>query len=280
MGKRGRILITVTAVVLIGVVGWSFFRVRSDPPEPMYKGKPLSYWLEEYHSATTNGSYLNGAQSAILAIGTNAIPTLLRGLRVHDSPLICKLLTWASSHRVLGIHYLDPWEVNYRAALGFEVLGSNAAIAVPDLMRIFDQNITVESKCTTALALGYIGPEADAAVPSLIRAAEGGDAYVRQNAIRALGYIGGAPETVIPVLIRALHDPFAENRGFAAFALGEYKGAAKSAVPALVALFNDSKTNSNSVSYNLHIQAGFALIAIDRETYWSIVTNEAPGSAH
>jgi hypothetical protein len=48
MGKRGRILIAMMAVVVVGIMAWAFFAARSAPPEPVYRGKPLSYWLLGY----------------------------------------------------------------------------------------------------------------------------------------------------------------------------------------------------------------------------------------
>ncbi len=96
MGKRGRILIVVVAISVVGVVGWSIFHAWSAPPEPMYQGRPLSYWLLGYSFPFngTNAPSRADADAAIKDAGTNAIPLLLQMLRAHDSPLKTKLLRW------------------------------------------------------------------------------------------------------------------------------------------------------------------------------------------
>ena len=43
MRKRVKIALAVLVVLLLAVFGWELSRRRE--PEPVYQGKPLSYWL-------------------------------------------------------------------------------------------------------------------------------------------------------------------------------------------------------------------------------------------
>ena len=162
-----------------------------------------------------------------------------------------------------------------QARQGFQELGSRAIIAVPDLIKILDDNRSPNSQWAAACSLGSIGPGAKAAVPSLLRAAVSTNQPVRMSSIEALGDIHENADTVVPFLIKTLHDPFKGNRSNAAFALGAFGEAAKSAVPALVALFNDPNVNSNPtppmVSFDVRSNIRYALQQIDPEG--RVVTN-------
>src|SRR5260370_12669481 len=78
----------LTVTLLIAAVGFVSWLILSRPDEPVYQGKSLSYWCD--HCAAN--SFLSSDQElqeqagiAIRAIGTNAIPTLLRMLKARDS---------------------------------------------------------------------------------------------------------------------------------------------------------------------------------------------------
>jgi HEAT repeats len=286
MGKRGRVLIALTAVAVLAVLAWTL--LHAPAPEPVYNGKPLSYWLQGYMMAGynygTNRPTAYEAAAAMRGAGTNSIPVLLQMLRAHDSPLKTKLLIWTTRHHIPGIHYTQPITLNVEASLAFYALGPQATNAVPDLIKILDQNISDGSRGSTASVLGKIGPEAAAAVPALLRAAASTNEFVYTSALSALGWIHADSGEVVPVLIKALHDPWAGTRSSAIFALGCFGGDAKSAVPALVALLNDPSLNSNrspgptSASFNLRGLVQKTLQQIDPGTYARVVTNAPPAS--
>jgi hypothetical protein len=66
------------AVVLLAV-GWYFL----DNDEPRYKGKKLSYWLDQRSRGKTvlQPREIDESEAAIRAIGTNGFPVLVRWLR-------------------------------------------------------------------------------------------------------------------------------------------------------------------------------------------------------
>ena len=58
--------------------------------EPVYKGKPLSRWLDEqpigYHRMPEEIRRAELVEEAVRAIGTNAVPFLSRLLNTRDFP--------------------------------------------------------------------------------------------------------------------------------------------------------------------------------------------------
>jgi HEAT repeats len=278
MGKRGRVLIAVAAIAVLAVLAWTV--LRSSAPEPVYQGKPLSYWLQGYDvGPAMNMVSVKEADEAVHAICTNAIPTLLQMLRAHDSPLKTELLVWAKRHHIPGIHYARPINLNFEASLAFYALGSQATNAIPDLIDILDQNISDGSINWTAAVLGSMGPRAAAAVPALLRVPKNTNGFAYGSVLYALGRIHAKPDEAVPVLITALKDPSAANRSSAIFALGRFQGDAKSAVPALVTIINEPSNNSNSIplyrgtNITIRMQVEQALQQIDPETYYRVVTN-------
>ncbi len=195
------------------------------------------------------------------------------------------MLTWASQHPVFRIHYTIARVLNNEAGVGFGVLGARATNAVPELVKIFDANISPESRLRTMEVLGHMGPAAKAAIPDLLRAATGVVQDRRNNALWALSQIHADPDKVVPVLIISLRDPLAVNRAIAADGLAAFGSNAKPAISPLVALLNDPNLNSNSDQTPLRFPAPVrtkveeAIRKIDPETYARVVTNAVPAAA-
>jgi HEAT repeats len=229
MGKKRRILLAVLVVVLSGLAWWLL-----RPSEPYYKSKSLSAWLEDY---TLNDS--SGTDDAVRHIGTNAIPTLLGMLRARDSPLKAKFIELVGGPHFAGIDFITAGERNFQARLAFRALGPDASNAVPQLLQIYAENISLDSRCQTMAALGEIGPEAKSAIPTILGVLKTTNGPVRWYAVLALGRIHGEPELVVPELLKPLHDPDARLHRYAAEALGEFGTNAQSAIPDLTLMLND-----------------------------------------
>lgn len=217
------------------------------PREPSYGGKPLSFWLTQYfHNKlsytgdTERATLREEAKNAIKAMGTNSIPTLLKMIRTSDfritNYLYNQLLKSPFRKILFSIHYRPAEYYNQNGAIGFEVLGEEAKVAVPDLTRIFEQNISMTSQQCAANALGAIGESAKGALPSLLRALTNANSGVRFNAIRGLSQIHGDPDASVPALMRAVNDPSSFNRAMAIDGLGEYGPEASRALPLLFSL--------------------------------------------
>ena len=205
MGKQRRNWLAVLLAAAFCGGGWLMLR----PPErePVYEGKPLSYWLESYGPimVATNRSQRE-ADAAVRQAGTNALPTLLRMLRARNSSMTLKLVELVQQQHFVAIHFLFPrLDRNYQAQVGFRILRADASNAVPALIKILEEKRSWESAMFTAISLGNIGPAAAAAVPALLQNATDPESEARGSSLLALGLIGAVPERVVPVLIHGLN---------------------------------------------------------------------------
>src|ERR1035437_192656 len=204
---KRRILLIALLLAVLGGMAWL---MSSWPREPVYQGKPLTYWLERYYPPapkTPSGGLVfpdPEAVEAIRHIGTNAIPTLLRMTRAHDSTLKRKLIALAQKQHFVPIRFTAPWDQNSRARFGFSELGSAASNAVPALIEILDSNFSPSSQESAASALGFIGPAARQAVPSLVRTLASTNGFNRFTFVIALGSIHAEPQLAVPALIKSL----------------------------------------------------------------------------
>ena len=89
-------------LILASIIAWQLLGVR----EPVYQGKSLSYWLNQY-----DGNYVSvtaqlgkkQADEAVRHIGTNAIPFLLARLQTEDSALHIWLMRFSQKHRFMKL---------------------------------------------------------------------------------------------------------------------------------------------------------------------------------
>jgi HEAT repeat protein len=237
----------MTALAILLLLGLLWFLTGQVPHEPVYRGKALTFWLQTYDPSSPLGRgsrEWNETDDAVGHIGTNAIPVLLRMLRETDSSLKLGLVALAQRQHVIKIHFVPAPTRNIEASKAFIVLGDAAKDAVPDLMKAFDENNSIESRSAIEEALGWIGPAAQPAVPLLLQAATNANKEVRADALWALGDICCDPQLCVPALIHALGDSDAGARLSAVHALGMFGTDAQSAVPALRELTKPPKAIS------------------------------------
>ena len=158
MGMSKRIGI-VTGLLLAGVIIALLWRASSGPREPVFEERPLTSWLD-HHVASSSASPPYGspgwkkADEAIRHIGTNGIPTLLGMIRARDwPPSVLKVMETARRFRIPVRKYRHAVTRNEEAEYAFEMLGTNAVAAVPDLIRIYEQDISPSSQRCAALSL-------------------------------------------------------------------------------------------------------------------------------
>jgi hypothetical protein len=164
----------------------------------------------------------------------------LKMIAARDPPRIMqKLLRYAESHRWTRIKYRYAMERNEEAEYAFRVLNTNAASAVPDLIRIYEANVSPSSQRCAALALQSIGREARAALPVLIRNFPHTNEQVRFYAVSAVGSIGGDPDIIFPALTSALKDSHVSTRWNALVGLERFGSRARPVVPDILAMSND-----------------------------------------
>ena len=161
--KRVWIAIVVFCVALAGVIGW---QVVQPGDQPVYEGKTLTSWLTGVTEGGTAG-YMK-AEEAVRQVGTNAIPTLLRLLWASDSALKVKVVGLLERQHVVKLGFTSAETWNIAGRLGFKMLGTNAASAVPALIQIARQGTSPFSQASAIESLGAIGPAAKEAVSYLI----------------------------------------------------------------------------------------------------------------
>jgi HEAT repeat protein len=244
MTKKRRLGLAV--VLAIGLCGGSVVWLRQ-PTEPVYKGKPLHYWLQGADGILSDpalGLTRLKPGEAVIALGTNAIPELLRMLVYRQSPLTTRLLAIAQwLHLHLKIQHDPPGTRNHEAVNGFWYLGDRAAGATPELIHLYDTHPDYFSRLSVVAALGLIGPKAKDAVPVLLRAVTNASFGIRINAVGTLGKIHADPAQVVPALTLCLRDPNPIVQMSAIWSLMQFGKDAKPAVPGLLQFLHNANYN-------------------------------------
>lgn len=263
MRRKRLILPAALLIAALGGLGWLFLR----SPEPVVKGKRLSVWLEagynmhapahfplppHFHPTGSfgpirfNSPEEQAADEAMRAVGTNAIPTLLRMLRATDSPFKLKMIDLAQTQHFIPIRYVSAEEWNSAAVSGFSQLGHDTRDALPAVVEIYLQNLSPSSRNAALTVMGIIGPSIDSAatkvMPLLLRDLTDPNSRVRQTAMSLLVQIHSEPELVVHKLIPLLNDPDPEIRSNAAYNLGTFGARARPAVPALTEALHSPDT--------------------------------------
>jgi HEAT repeat protein len=252
--------------------------------EPSYKGKALS---EIICCSLPDDQY-----DAFTQLGTNCLPVVLDIMGATD-----KNMKWVA----MGLkseEFRDKAfngdegtlaDIRESASRAFDMLGTNAAPAIPRLVKILNQNDEITS-IYAADALGKVGSPGFVALTNVLNKA-GGKANTRSAAISEIvkgdfkivtpmlnGFLkdkdpdvrrfaaealaGRDPNMAIPLLMPVLDDPDIDVKAAAAAALGSYGEKAKSALPKIVVGYIKSITDTN---YSLYDCQSFsdALQAID-----------------
>jgi HEAT repeat protein len=221
------------------VAAWQLLGQR----EPICEGKPLSAWLqadplffEEADDKTTE----SGRSAVVIRhIGTNALPYLIRMVRVKDSPLKRLIISALPSLEPVVTIFRPAKEARQMAAFGFYVLGPMGKGAVPaltELLRDHDAGVEYDA----ARSLGFIGPDAQPAIPRLLALIYHPDRVVARTAISSLGRIRSEPSVVVPALITYLLSTNLMLSDSAMLALGEFGERAKAATSLISPFLNDA----------------------------------------
>ncbi len=234
-----RTVVYSTAIVILAVMNWRVLH----PSEPTYQGKPLSAWLDSYYSNGVAYPHPEGweaakarAEIAIRKIGTNSLPALIKMISSREYALKKSALERAR------LPMERDNDSHWRAVYGFEVLGSNATPAVPDLVYLLnDRDPDVRS--AVAVACGWIGPSAQEAVPALVdRYLMDASDEVGLYSAQSLGWIQPEPEQVLPAFVENLEK--GNGRRLLTYdetflVLGKLGRKAQAAVPALLRIANN-----------------------------------------
>ena len=206
MRTKRRLLFAALFLAAIGGIVW-LVAVPREPPEPMYQGKPLTFWLGRGYFHPANFADQQAATAAVRQAGTNAIPTLLRLMRARDSKTKAWVFNWLHQHPRLTTPFIDAPSKNWETFYAFRQLGRDARPAVPELIQIYETSLDTDCADIIPNILVSLGPDDAGTVPALLRVAThstNNDARVR--AIQSLGWLHAQPEIVVPALANCLRD--------------------------------------------------------------------------
>jgi hypothetical protein len=181
------------------------------------------------------------ARNAIVAMGTNALPTIIWMLQCHDTDLHRKLIAALSKQKALKFHFRPPSdEVNLRGMQGVRILSTNAAAAVPALIPYLSHtNWTFRENAIGALR--STGPAATNALRRLIEVSRSDSRIAnRADAFDLITHLGLSTNITLPVITNALADSDSSIRGMAVFSLNEMPVAPEILVPILRKQLDDS----------------------------------------
>ena len=129
MTRRRVILLVLALLLAAGTVAYLCI-----PSEPRYEGRSLSSWIDtglnSYRSVPGSEEW-QAANNAVVQIGTNGIPWLLKWASTKDSKTQSTTISWINSCLPLHFHFSSDRQRKARAILGFKCLGPAAGPAWP-----------------------------------------------------------------------------------------------------------------------------------------------------
>jgi len=266
MKRLSRVALAGLLIALAGLV-WLMVLGRGSR-EPFYDGKPLSEWLrafDYYAKPDQPGTSVRDARRAIRAAGTNAIPTLLRMLRATDSTLKLNLIDLLQKQHLVNFRFRTASRLHAEAVTAFHYLGVRAELAVPELIKMFNETPPLPARASIAHVLGNLGPAAEDAIPSLQRALTNTNRSVASAATNALANINTNDRS-----------PWEENLQWGLYGSDAAERVEmlfesrvrRAVVPELLSMLKNPGTNDYWVR--------FALQQIDPDTAAKVLTNSHP----
>jgi hypothetical protein len=200
--KRRIYLGLIVGVVLAGMLVLLFNRER----EPEYEGKKLSYWVDQVSWAThvDEPERYRRASEAISALGTNAIPHLLKWIRYE--PPVWKSKSLVVMNKVFRLDLSDSRAA--RATSTMEAIGAlafHAKEAIPPLAVMANDTHAPATASRAIIALYRLGT---AHVSANIALMTNHSEEIRVQGVMNLWGCGGGNnmDSAIPVLVRCLQD--------------------------------------------------------------------------
>jgi len=253
----------IGALLLIGItaalVSWIQWK---RPTEPEYRGRPLSFWVENLYGGT-NGP---ASREALRAMGPSAAQFFIEtikagtgdGLTQQLYRSLIKQLPYRLQRRAPAPR--KPEDVRLREIAGYlAIIGPEA----PDAILAGCEDPSRNVRFAAVQATPYLGPSVTNAVPVLARLLSDPDPNVRGEAIVALIRIRAdktpALESLLQAIRKAEQEVPASYLGIAATLLGEIGPAAGEAAPRLRELLGSSNTF-------LRVQSSIALWQIQQDT--------------
>jgi hypothetical protein len=200
--KKGIVLLVCGVVV----IGMSLFLFGDGESQPKYQGRALSAWLATYDDLQPET--FEQAREAVLHIGTNALPNLLSWIQYEPpawrAPLrrVLPSRLWDNESFQRFIAGRAEMRAKYGRA-GFEILGTNAIAALPELERLIKNNTAPVTALRSLFAITSIG---ESSLPVLERALADTNQIYRSQIPRCLWVMAmkDGPAAYLPLMHQAL----------------------------------------------------------------------------
>lgn len=227
--------------VALGIMALIFALVSSRAKEPIYQKRRLSEWVSDFNRGDKEYAAASGA---VRAMGTNALPGLLRLLRHPPEPWLNRWIPWLNRQPFFKIAPRPGGPYPDQVVSAFIVLGTNVTFVLPQLNEIFLRSTNgiyaseVMTLATPVQSLPYLA------------AALQQPALVRSNAAVSLRNLGNYLASAIPLLLACLVDPDGGVRRSARASLDGMARDTGSYASALIAALNhaDSRIRLGAVN--------------------------------
>jgi len=237
--------------MILSALAWVSLR----PPgvkQPVYDGKPLSYWLDQALNRPgprliSTGSAPVEVQAVMRNFGTNAIPWLMQEVSAHEPDFVSSAKS--KINRLTKMHLLTAAGHHERAQWALRALGEAGGLAVTRGLTNSDKWIRLG--CVNQFSAGtmYSGMY----VSVLLGRLKDPDAEVRARAtsvIAIINYLNSTDKHTTSALTEALHDSNGSVRAMAALGLACVGKPQQVGVPILFDCLTISQANLESFASN------------------------------
>lgn len=238
------------AALVIGMTTLVWF-IAGQPKEPRYEGRPISYWV---NCTPVRGGLTPKTAEAFRAMGSNAIPFLIRELRARDSIIATKarVVAWKLDLNIFQSE--TAWVRQLRAMVILPSTGPASAAVALDVQSFVDLPFHGSYACRALAHMGSVG------IRPLSKALNAPNASTRREARRALVNLSPLNEADADAMVNALsaefNDPDPQNRR----AMAELTGLMRKVPVRIVSVFEEHLDDSDLMTRrivvtNLHVFA-------------------------
>lgn len=255
--NRKRLVLAIAGFIAL-VAGLLLF--SNHDPEPAYNGRRLSEWVALHSGAyrsrnSSLGVAKEEAATAIRAIGSSGLPFLIEWTGYEPGKLRSKLNgtvfngpAWLRGNQFVVDRLTSREGLAAYAAEAFAALRSEAAPAIPELVRIAQRPGVGTSRMQAVLALYHVGPAAIPALTNLVaKTPMATESRMKHTLLLVLRYQTNLPPGYV-ALLESTGSTDPALRAIAAEALGNQSDAASGSLPAPRAPLDDADTKVNATN--------------------------------
>jgi hypothetical protein len=247
--RKTTYIITVMVLAVVGFVVFSFFVGRNysfprtgkerDELEAILRDFDVKVWFQKKIKADEIQRWLDTRDEVVVRLqelGTNILPQLMEKVR--------------EAGRIAERNPSAGMELNAQLAFVFQVLGSNAAPLLPELIKEYQAGRSIGPALAGIVAIGATEGGL-AIVPGLTNV----DPGVRLATISAISYFrtnSVVVDQALPLLLKNLGDALGSVRAAATSVLGSFRSQPEVVIPALIKL---AETDEDLVVRSVAIKA-------------------------